>query len=100
MHKAYNVVTLLWVVAGEAAAMVVLLDGKVTSLAFGLTTNALFVAAGETILRSGHRAAGGCARCPQDDRRPPAKSRTSSPVQSGRAGARGLTRRCSPSASR
>jgi hypothetical protein len=45
LTKALNVIVLLWLVAGEAAAMIVVMVGEVTALAFGLTTNALLIAA-------------------------------------------------------
>jgi hypothetical protein len=45
VERGYRVVTLLWLMAGEAAAMAVLLEGRVTALAFALTTNALVIVA-------------------------------------------------------
>lgn len=48
-EKALNAMTLLWCVAGEAAAMVVLLRGHATALAFGLATNALVASGGALV---------------------------------------------------
>jgi hypothetical protein len=50
LTKVYNIIVLIWLVAGEAAAMVVVMNGTVTAVAFGLTTNALCIAAMLVIL--------------------------------------------------